>query len=101
MTSALSDPASIKIVYNGRRPAARLYSPNSGPPLHGRGLALAEGPVLRPPDWRARVNRLQSAAEKQALSLSRDGPFGAADWQASHGGGARAGKDVSPARLAP
>ena len=44
---------------------------------------LSEWPVRRPPDWLARVNRPQSAAEEQALRLSvtRGRPFGDPDWQ--------------------
>jgi len=50
----------------------------------GRGLALlADWPVPRPDDWRARVNRAESVAELEALraAAQRGRPFGSERWQ--------------------
>jgi putative transposase len=50
----------------------------------GQGLELlADWPLPRPDDWRARVNRAESAAELEALrtAVQRGRPFGAAAWR--------------------
>jgi putative transposase len=51
---------------------------------HARGLELlADWPIVRPADWRAVVNRAQSAAELEALRTAgqRGQPFGAQPWR--------------------
>jgi len=52
-----------------------------GPEL---GLSLAKGPVPRPRNWRALVNKPQTDAEEEALrrSVARGAPYGSPSWMA-------------------